>query len=172
MKKIILRYGGYAALFELIFFVLTWLFIYVTNAGHKTQGYIGYVDIICPLLFVYFGIRYYRDHLNNGSITFMKALGLGLLIIIVPAAAFGIIETVYVLYIDPKFYETVGAYDLEQYHKTLSPAAYALKVKEAQQQLALEKSPVYNFIAMFLTIGSVGVIMTVISSAMLMRKAK
>ncbi len=172
MKKIVLRYGGYAALAELVLFVLLWLFIYITNVGHKVQGYISYVNLICPLLFVYFGIRYYRDHINDGSITFMKALGLGLLIIIIPAAAFGIIETVYVLYIDPKFYETIAAYDLEQYRKSLPPAALALKVKEMQEQITLEKNPAYNFVLMFLSIGSVGVIMTVISSVMLMRKAK
>src|SRR5476651_104721 len=120
MKKSILRYGGYAALAELIFFVLTWVFIKVTGVGHKVQGYIGWVDLICPLVFVYLGIRYYRDRINNGSVSFMQALKLGMLIVLMAAFAYALVETVYVLYIEPDFYANVAKYDIEQYRKTLS----------------------------------------------------
>src|SRR5476649_470589 len=117
MKKVVLRFGAWSSLFMFIFFVLTWLVIGIGHVEHKTQGAIGYVAIICPLLFVYFGIRYYRDKVNGGSISFLTALKLGMLIIILPTISFAIIETVYVFYIDPKFYENLAAYDLEQYRK-------------------------------------------------------
>src|ERR1700743_3788180 len=130
MKKTVLRYGIYSGLAEFVFFVLTWLFIYITNVDRGVQGYIGYVAIICPLVFVYFGIRYYRDRINDGSITFLKALQVGLLLVIIPAISFGIVEIVYVLYIDPDFYKNVMAYDMTQYQKVMTPAQYALKVKQ------------------------------------------
>ncbi len=72
MKKVILRYGAYASVFEFITFVITWLIIDITNVEHRLQGAIGLVTILVPLIFVYFGIRYYRDRVNNGSITFLK----------------------------------------------------------------------------------------------------
>jgi hypothetical protein len=172
MKKVVLRYGIYAGLAELVCFVLIWLFFYITHAGHKVQGVVGYINIFCPLLFVYFGIRYYRDHVADGSISFLGALKIGMLIVIIPTLSFALIETVYVLYIEPKFYENVAAYDIEQYRKTLSAVQFAAKMKELKQQLVMDKNPIYNFVGMVLTIGSVGVIMSLISSLLLMRRLK
>jgi Protein of unknown function (DUF4199) len=172
MKKTALRYGGYAALAELLFFVLTWLIIRLAGMGHKGQGNIGWVDLLCPLVFVYFGIRYYRDRINNGSITFLQALKVGLLIVLIPAIAFALIETTYVIYIDPKFYETVYAYDMEEYRKTLAPAEFAIKLKELKQQVALNNNPFFNFMMMVLTIIALCTIVTVISSVLLKRRPK
>jgi hypothetical protein len=172
MKKIVLRYGTYSAIFEFIFFVIVWLIIGNARVGGKLQGAIGYVTILCPLIFVYFGIRYYRDQINNGSITFLNALKIGMLIVIIPTLSFAIIETIYVLYIDPKFYEKVGAYQLAIDRKTLSPAAFAAKLKQVEGQWELYKNPIYNFLGMVLTVGFLGTIVTLISSVLLMRKAE
>jgi len=171
MKKTILRYGAYAALAEFLTFVLTWLVIYLFNPGPDVQGNIGYVAIISPLIFIYFGIRYYRDVFNNGSISFLKALKIGLLIVILPAFGYAIVETVYVLVIDPKFYENIYSYEIAQYQKTLSPADFAIKLKEIKQQLALDKNPLFNFSMMVLIIGAFGTIVTLISALILQRKS-
>ncbi|HEY2583937.1 MAG TPA: DUF4199 domain-containing protein [Mucilaginibacter sp.] len=172
MKKVILRYGAYAALFEFIFFVLVWLFLGLTKVSHDAQGTIGFVVITLPLFFVYFGIRYYRDRVNNGSVTFLTALKIGMLIVTIPAVAYAFIETVYVLYIDPKFYENIGSYQIEEYRKTLPPAAFAAKVKEIKEQLVIDNKPLFNFSMMILIIGALGSIVTLLSSALLARKAK
>ena len=172
MKKIVLRYGILAGLAEVICFALIWLFIYITNVGHEVQGYIGYINIICPLLFVYFGIRYYRDGFNNGTISFLKALKIWLLIVIIPALSFALVETIYVLYLDPKFYETIMNYDIEQYRKVLSPAEFAAKLKEVKQALALDKNPLFNFSMMFFTIAATGILISLVSALMLMRSVK
>src|ERR1700761_6299636 len=172
MKKIILRYGSYAAALELIIFAAIWVIIALFNPSHEIQGYIGWVNVICPLLFVYFGIRYYRDRVNGGIVSFGQALKIGLLMVILPAVAFGIIETIFTVYIQPDFYQKVTAYDIEQYRKTLPPAQFAIKLKQINQQLELDKNPLYNFMMMFVMIGAFGTIVTVISSLLLMRKAK
>jgi hypothetical protein len=171
MKKTILRFGTYAGIFELVCFALVWLVIKLFPIDHGTQGNIGLVAITCPLIFVYVGIRYYRDKLNDGSISFLKALRLGLLIVIIPALSYALVETVYVLYIDPQFYDKVFAYDIEQYRKTLPPAAFALKAKALKAELAMDKNPFYNFSLMVLIIGCLGVIVSLISSLLLMRKS-
>ena len=172
MKKIILRYGGYAALFELITFVLCWLIIKFMGVSPEVQGNMGYVAIISPLIFIYFGIRYYRDNVNGGSITFLAALKIGLLMTILPALGYALIETVYVLYIDPKFYENITAYEIAAYRKTLPPAQFAVKLKEINNQLAMDKNPAFNFSMMVLIIGYLGTIVTLISALLLRRSAK
>ena len=170
MKKIVIRYGAYAGLFELICFILTWLIIDITHVGHKVQGVIGWFTILCPMVFVYFGIRYYRDQFNSGYISFFQALKLGALIIIIPTISFAIIETVYVLYIDPKFYDNISAFDIAEYRKTLPPAEFAIKVKEIKQNLVMYKNPLYNFMGMILTIGLLGIVSAIVSALLLFKR--
>lgn len=172
MKKIVWRYGAYAALGELLLFVLIWVFIWLFKPSHELQGYISWANLLCPLLFVYFGIRYYRDRVNGGYISLMQSIKLGLLIVILPAVAFAVIETTYVLYINPHFYVDVSKYDIAAYRKTLPPEQLAIKLKEINQQLEAEKSPAYNFTVMFLLVGALGIIATVISSLLLMTRTK
>ncbi|QKJ30480.1 DUF4199 domain-containing protein [Mucilaginibacter mali] len=172
MKKSVLRYGGYAALAELIFFVLTWLFIWAFAPSHKVQGYIGWVDLLCPLVFVYLGIRYYRDKVNNGNISFLQALKVGVLIVLVPALAYALIETIFALYIEPDFYDKLAKYDIEQYRKTLSAAQLDAKIKAINKQLVMNKNPFFNFTAMVLVITSLGVIVTIVSSLLLKQQNK
>jgi hypothetical protein len=171
MKKAIWRYGLYAGVAELVLFVLIWVVIYVTHINQEIQGAISWVNLLCPLIFVYFGIRYYRDRVNNGHISFLNAVKLGLLIVIIPAVSFAVIESVYVLVIDPNFYHNVSLYTLEQYRKTLPPAQFAIKVKEVNEQVALDNNPIFNFVMMVLTIGALGTLATLASALLLFRKA-
>ena len=170
MKKAVWRYGLYAGVAELVLFVLLWLLIYVTHISHEVQGTVSWVNLLCPLIFVYFGIRYDRDRVNNGYISFLKAVKLGLLIVIIPAVSFAVIESVYVLVIDPNFYQNISLYDIEQYRKTLPPAQFALKVKEIKDQVALDNNPVFNFVLMVLTIGALGTLATLASALLLFRR--
>ncbi|MCR8556369.1 DUF4199 domain-containing protein [Mucilaginibacter sp. BJC16-A38] len=172
MKKIIVRYGLYAGIGEFVTFVLVWLIIDITGIGHKAQGAIGYVAIICPMVFVYFGIRYYRDRVNNGSISFLQALKVGMLIIVIPAVSYSIIETVYVIYIDPHFYERIYQFQVEEYRKVLPPTQYAAKVREIKQQVDSFKNPVFNFFGMILTMAALGTISAVISALLTFRRPK
>src|SRR5271165_7380234 len=105
MKTTVLRYGLYAAIFEVAFFLVSWVFIGLTASNYNIQEVIGYAGILVCLSFVYFGIRYYRDHINGGEITFLRGLKLGLLIVIIPSVCFGLTDTLYVILFDPHFYE-------------------------------------------------------------------
>jgi len=171
MKKTVWRYGLYAGLGEFVTFVLVWLLIYITHISQKTQGNIGYVAILCPMVFVYFGIRYYRDVVNGGRISFLQALKIGMLIITIPAISYSIIETVYVIYIDPHFYENIARYDLNEYRKIMSATQYAAKVKEANTQTQMLKNPGINFTLMIATMAAWGTISAVISALLAFRKS-
>ncbi len=172
MKKTILRFGIYSALAELIAFVACWLILSVSTMSIDAQGNLGWAAILCPLIFIYFGIRYYRDRVNEGSISFLKAIKIGLLILIMPTLFYALIETIYVIWIDPKFYENIAQHQLEVYRKTLPPAQYAAKLKYAKEELALDNNPVYNFTTVAMLIAACGIIIVLISSLILMRKPK
>jgi hypothetical protein len=172
MKKTIVRYGLYAASCELISFVLAWLILTVFTIGITAQGYLGWVAILCPLIFIYFGIRYYRDCVNNSNITFLSAIKVGLLIMIMPALFYAFIETIYVFYIDPKFYQNIYLREVEEYRKTLSATQLAEKIKEMKQEMVFNNNPLYNFSAIAMFIAACGTIITLISALVLRRELK
>ena len=171
MKKAVLRFGTYSALAELLSFVACWLILSVSHMSIDAQGNLGWAAILCPLIFIYFGIRYYRDRVGDGSITFLGALKIGLLITIMPSLFYALIETIYVTLIDPKFYENIYLKQLEVYKTTLSAAKYAAKAKALKDELTMDNNPLFNFSTITLFIAACGAIVSLICALVLWRKS-
>ena len=172
MKKAVLRFGTYSALAELLSFVACWLILSVSHLSIGAQGNLGWAAILCPLIFIYFGVRYYRDRVGDGSISFLYALKIGLLITIIPSLFYALIETIYVTLIDPKFYENIYLKELEVYRTTLSAAKYAAKVKALNEEMAMNNNPLYNFSAITLFIAACGAIVSLVCALILCRRPK
>jgi len=171
MKKAVLRFGTYSALAELLSFAACWLILSVSHLSIAAQGNLGWAAILCPLVFIYFGVRYYRDQFSDGTISFLTALKIGLLITIVPSLFYALIETIFVTLIDPKFYYNIYLRELDEFRKTYNAAEYAAKINELKQQLAMDNNPLYNFGAITLFIAACGVIVSLICALVLSRKA-
>lgn len=171
MKKIVLRYGTYGILIILVFFIMTWItYGNSLNKDFAIQEVIGYAAIFIATIFVFFGLKHYRDHENNGKLSFGEGIKLGLLIILFPAAAFALFDVLYVLFVAPDFLDTYYNYQLEEMRKTLPASTVELKRKEMESQKEMFSNPVVQFIVMFLTVFLIGVIVTVISSLVLKRQ--
>ena len=68
MKSTLTKYGMYGLLTGLFIFMLHLVFG-INNLDYSTNEILGYVSIFLSLSFVFFGIKHYRDHVNNGEIT-------------------------------------------------------------------------------------------------------
>ena len=79
MKSTVIKYGLYGFLAGLIIFTLH-LVLGIENLDYSTNEILGYVSIFLSLSFIFFGIKHYRDKVNNGVITMGKAIAIGLLI--------------------------------------------------------------------------------------------
>jgi len=77
MKKTILNYGLYSSSLLIVLFGVS--FIFEGSIDYSMSEIIGYISIILSLTFIYFGIKFYRDTINNGLIKFLKGLKIGLL---------------------------------------------------------------------------------------------
>src|SRR5687768_15456054 len=102
MKKTVLKFGLYSGITILALFLVSYTFM--KGASFEIQEVMGYTSMFAALLFVFFGIKSYRDKENGGYIGFGQALGLGLLITLIPALAFGIFDALYVAYVYPEFF--------------------------------------------------------------------
>ena len=64
----------------------------------------GYVSIFLSLSFVYFGIRHYRDKVNDGIVSIGKAITIGVVISLLVGVGIGIADFIYTKFIDPNFF--------------------------------------------------------------------
>lgn len=168
MKHTVLRYGIYGAITICVLF-LTALYA-GKNLSFTTQEIIGYATMAISLLFVFFGIKHYRDHENDGVVSFGRALAIGILISLFAAVAFGLIDVVYVTYMNPDFTTEYYATLAEQMKNSLPESEYKLKLVELEAQKKLFSNPLMSFLLMSSTVLILGFIISLISGVILQRK--
>ncbi|WP_378180626.1 DUF4199 domain-containing protein [Aquimarina sp. SS2-1] len=168
MKNTIIRYGIYGAITICVLFLLS--LTLGKNLSYSLQEVIGYTSMVVSLLFVYFGIKHYRDTENDGVVSFGKAMTIGLLISLFAALAFGILDYIYIKYINPDFTAEYYGHMVEQMRSSLSEAEFKVKLEELEAQKELFSSPFINFLLMSSTVLIIGVIISLISGLILQRK--
>lgn len=130
----------------------------------------GYGSMVLAFLLVFFGIRRYRDTVGGGAIGFRRAVGVGLLIALVASAVY--VLTWQVLYFGfvPDFAERYGEAVVANLRASGASAA-AIAAEEAKMALFAQRyrNPLFNSAVTFLEIFPVGLVMTLISAAILRR---
>lgn len=165
MKKIIIRYGIYSSLTLVVLFGLTFLFGKTLDFGATEK--LGYASILIGMIFVYLGIREYREKIGEGKISFWKAVKVGLLIVSIPSIAFGLVDVIYVTFIDPDFVENFYNHSLAEMKVNLPAAEYEIKAAEIEYQRALFSNRFFQFILMGLTVFLIGIVASFVSSFIL-----
>lgn len=168
MKNTVTRYGLYAAITICVLALAGWYF--GKNLNYTLQEVIGYAGMIISLLFVFFGIKQYRDKENNGIVSFGKALVIGLLISLIAALAFGILDLIYIKYINPDFMTEYYAHYVAQMKATLPEAELKVKLEELEAQKELFSNTFMSFFLMFATVLIIGFIISLLSALILQRK--
>lgn len=168
MKSTVIKYGGYGLLTAVVlFFLALWL---GQSLEYSAQEVVGYITMIASLSFIYFGIKHYRDNVNNGLVSFGKALSIGVLISALVGLGIGIADYIYTTVINPDFAQEFLDTSLATMKDTLSPEAFEIeKAKLIQQMEDYGGSGSLAFI-MFITVVLIGFIISLISGLILQRK--
>jgi hypothetical protein len=157
MKKTVLTFGLISGLIISVLMGGSLLLADKIGSGHSMA--LGYTIMVASFLLIYFGIRSYRDNTLAGQISFGRAFACGILI---------------VLYFNfmPHF---MDSYFAAQIHKVqssgLDPATTAAQVAAIQRSQQLYQNPFVNMAYTFMEPLPVGLIITLISAAILRRKA-
>jgi len=163
MKNPIIRNGVYSGLTMFVLFAIA----YFIGGDFGMQEIIGYLSILISLIFVFLGIKQYRDEIGNGNITFGKAMQVGLLIVLIPSIVFGLYNLIYIEYIDPNFIENYYADALAKMKDSLPPEEFSIKAVEIEAEKEAFGSPTVQFGAMAATVFLMGVVVSIISSFVL-----
>ena len=170
MKPTIFRYGIYAALTILILSAVHF-FLIMPRASYGEAEIAGYLTMLLSMVFVFLGIRYYRDHVNNGSLTFGEGLKTGVLIVLIPAVFFGLFDVLYTEVINPSWKDDYFNHYVEQVKTSTAPEKLDAELKKLESQREMFSSPVLQFLLMAGTVFVIGFIVAIIS-ALTLRRAK
>lgn len=112
MKSTINKYGLFGAITGFVIFISHLAF--AKNLSYSTLEVLGYISIFLSLSFIYFGIKHFRDNVNEGSITLGKALMIGLLISVLVGIGIAIADFIYTKFLNPNFFEDYTQMLIEQ----------------------------------------------------------
>ena len=168
MKNTVLKFGGYGLILGAVIFGLA--LTLGDGLSYTTQEIIGYGSMVASLSFVYFGIKHYRDKVNNGKVSFGKALLLGLLISAFVGLGVGSIDYLYTTVINPDFAQEYLAKTLESYETLYSGEELSAKKAELTKQMEDYGGSGFMAALMFVTVVLIGLIISIISALILQRK--
>jgi hypothetical protein len=138
------------------------------------KGYIiGYTSIVLSLLLVFFGIRSYRDNVSDGHITFLKGFGVGICITLISCVFYVGTWEILSRTIFKDFMDKYSAYVISKAQASgASAAAVQEQVAEMQQMKVMYANPLYRMAMTFIEPFPVGLLITLISAAVLRRKGQ
>lgn len=151
MKTTVIKYGLYGLITASAIFL--GVLVLGKDLSMGTQEVLGYLSMIVSLSFVFFGIKSFRDKVNNGELSFGKAFTVGLLISLFAGIGFGIVDYIYTAFINPDF--------MEQYIETMRSQGY-------EGEIPSYSSGFMGFL-MFATVVLIGIIISIISGLLLKR---
>ena len=171
MKKTVLRYGLYASLLMVILSAIDF-FVVAKLANFAVQEVTGYLTMLLSMIFVFIGIRYYRDNVNGGTLSFWQGLKIGLLIIIIPSVCFGLFDLLYTEVIHPGWMQEYYAKYLERIKISTPPDKLEAVLKKMNEEKEMFSNPLMQFLLMSLTVFIIGFIVTIISAISLRRNKR
>lgn len=153
MKPTILKFGSYGFLTGLVIFILH-LVIGIDNFDYSTNEILGYISICIALSFVFFGIKHYRDKVNNGQISLGKSILIGLLISVFAGVGIALADYIYTAFINPSFFQ-----DYQKQH-----------IEAGKKEELIEFTSGMAALYMFVLVTIIGFIISLISALILQRK--
>jgi len=174
MRKVTLTFGLLAGVIVSVFMVIIMGLCENGTINFDNSDVIGYGSMVIALSMIFFGIKSYRDNYQNGAIKFGKGLQVGMLITFVASllyAAAG--ETYYQINPDTQaaLMDKYADHHINKMKENgASPAEIDHKVIEMADLKEMHKNPLIRFGMTLAIILPVGIIITLISAAVLRRK--
>lgn len=171
MKKTVWTFGLISGAIMSVMMIATLPFI--DRLGFDKGEVIGYTSMVLAFLLVFFGIRSYRENVGGGTISFGRALAIGVLITAIASVCYT--ATWEVLYYNfmPDFGTKYEQYALDHARaQGKSEAELAKMHADAQKFAESYRNPVYNSAVTFLEPLPVGLVIALVSAAILKRKRR
>ena len=169
MKKIVLTFGLLSGVLSAILMTANMLFI--DSIGFDRGVVVGYTVIVISFLFVYFGIRSYRDDVLGGRISFAQGFQAGILITLISCFIYVGAWLFTSRQFFPDFVDKYSASLVEQKRASgASQAEIESAISEGEDMKKMLANPFINAAVTFTEPFPVGLVITLISAAVLRKK--
>jgi hypothetical protein len=171
MKKIVLTFGLIAGAILSLMMLATLPFM--DKVGFDKGYVIGYTSMVLAFLLVFFGIRSYRENIGGGAITFGRAFSVGILIVLIASVCYVVTWEIVYFKLAPGFADRYANYVMEKLRSSgASQQALQAKLEEMKMLKRMMDNPLTNAALSFIEPLPVGLIITLISAAILRKKAR
>lgn len=166
MKKTVLTFGLISgAVSSLLMLAMLAL---LDKIGFDKGVIVGYTTIVLSFLLVFFGIRSYRENVGAGKITFGRAFAVGILITLISCVCYVVTWEIIYFKLAPGFADKYTSYMVEQVRASgASQQAIEAKLKEMKDFTVWYNNPLMNAAITFTEPFPIGLIVTLISAALL-----
>lgn len=169
MKKTVLTFGLISGAIMSLMMLSTLPFI--DKIGFDKGEIVGYTGIVLSFLLVFFGIRSYRENVGGGRITFGRAFAVGILITVISCICYVITWEIIYFKLLPGFADKYANYMVERLRASgASQQMIEAKLKEMNAFKVMYNNPLINAAISFLEPFPLGLIITLISAAILRKK--
>lgn len=169
MKRIVLTYGLISGAIIAALMVATIPFL--DRIGFDYGMVIGYTSMVIAFLLVFFGIRSYRETIGNGEISFGRAFKVGILITLISCICYVVAWEILYFNFLPDFAEKYSSYIIEKERAAgASAEVLAQRAQEMKNMKSLYDNPLINAAITFLEPFPIGLIMTLVSAAILKKR--
>jgi hypothetical protein len=171
MRKIVLIFGIIAGIIVGAMLIIS-MPLYEKGILNFDNGEVlGYTTMVVALSMVFFGIKSYRDNKLQGVITFWKALKVGLLITAVAAVIYALSWEISYNTMTYNFMEKMTEHYINEM-KAEGATEAELAASKAQMEAFSEyyENPVIRFAVTIIEILPVGIIISLLSAALLRKK--
>lgn len=171
MKQTVLTFGVISGVLSSVMMCANMLLI--DRIGFDRGLYVGYTIIVISFLFVYFGIRSYRDNVLGGFITFAKGFQAGIVITLISCLFYvGAWLFTYNLFF-PDFADKYAAYMVEDKRASgASQAEIDSTITQGEEIKQMLQNPFMNAAITFTEPFPIGLLVTLISAAVLRKEAR
>jgi hypothetical protein len=169
MKKTVLTFGLISGAMMAVMMFATLPF--VDKIGFDKGAIIGYTTMVLAFLMVFFGIRSYRENVGGAKITFGRAFAVGILITLI-SCVFYVVgwEIIYFKFM-PDFFDKYAQHMIEKARAAgATQAAVQAQLQQMKSFKAMYDNPFLNAAITFTEPFPIGLIVTLISAAVLRKK--
>jgi len=135
---------------------------------------VGYGSMVIALSMIFFGIKSYRDNYQQGAIRFWKGFQVGILIALIASLMYGLTWEAYLLTRPAGSVPFIDKYSDFVINKMKEKGASSdkidQKIKEMDRVKIMYQNPVMRFGMTIMEILPVGILITLISAALLRKK--
>lgn len=171
MKNLVLKYGLISGIIGAALMLLMALYMRGDYEKASNAEVFGYVGIVLSMIFIFFGVRAYRDQVASDGLSFGKAFQVGIYITLISCVMYVIMWMIVSNTLMADFMDKYMEHAIQQLQASgASAETIAQKTTEMEQFKELYKNPLFKAAITFLEPFPVGLAVTLLSAAVLRRK--